>query len=300
MNQNLARKYVFFRAVFFFMAYTCAPSLNAQVEFPSEDFYMKSIRQAGDSILNAKTSITPQEIAFDLTSKKALSILPSTVEEEFATNNALYTNTKPGVLVIGMGYRAPSDTSIRVNLASGYAISPDGICVTNYHVVATYASTSRADRTCAFWVRNGAGEFFAIKEVLKVSKEDDLAILQLDLGSKNSSIPYLSLSPDDAKIGDPIFVLATPQNLFYFFTAGIVSGKYQRRSVNDGENINRNTLAITAEYAVGSSGGPILNKKGEVVGTVSSTQAISSDGFGRNVQMVVKNAIPVSSLHNLL
>ena len=56
-------------------------------------------------------------------------------------------------------------------------------------------------------------------------------------------------------------------------------------------------MSITADFAVGSSGAPILNNSGEVVGVVSSTFIIPNK---RNSQMVIKEIIPINSLKKLI
>jgi hypothetical protein len=62
-------------------------------------------------------------------------------------------------------------------------------------------------------------------------------------------------------------------------------------------------VSITADYARGSSGGPVLNDRGEVIGIVKSTQPIfyrMIEGKGENLQMVVKLCIPSASILKLI
>jgi S1-C subfamily serine protease len=85
------------------------------------------------------------------------------------------------------------------------------------------------------------------------------------------------------------------ENGFFAFTQGIVSGRYRTRLMGE---TPINVLTITADYAQGSSGGPILNEHGAVVGMVCQTLAISDDD-GES-QMTWKFARPVSSILALL
>ena len=62
-------------------------------------------------------------------------------------------------------------------------------------------------------------------------------------------------------------------------------------------------MAITADYAKGSSGAPVLNSKGEVVGMVSATNSIyynKERGQNQNLQMVIKSCIPVDAIRRLI
>jgi S1-C subfamily serine protease len=85
------------------------------------------------------------------------------------------------------------------------------------------------------------------------------------------------------------------ENGFFAFTQGIVSGRY--RSQLRGET-PINVLTITADYAQGSSGGPILNEHGAVVGMVCETLTISDDND--EGQMTWKFTRPSSSILALL
>lgn len=59
-------------------------------------------------------------------------------------------------------------------------------------------------------------------------------------------------------------------------------------------------LEITADYAAGSSGSPIVNDKGQVVGIVSMTNTIKYPNEARDVQMVRKICVPSSAIAKLV
>ncbi|MFP6751862.1 MAG: serine protease, partial [Pirellulaceae bacterium] len=90
-----------------------------------------------------------------------------------------------------------------------------------------------------------------------------------------------------------------PAGRFYTLTKGIVS----RNAVTYANNVSRKRLYITAEFAKGSSGSPIFNSRGEVVGIVASTQSIyytQSAEEQKNLQMVFRNCVPASAVHSLV
>jgi len=273
----------------------------AQTAFPMSDSYTKSLRAAGDSVIANHPSITQEAVLEQLATPalKPLNLATAKSSGKLA-DSEIYKKAKPAVLIIGMMYRSPVDTTTQANLATGYVIDPSGICVTNYHVMLAYAYSPKGGKH-AFIAQNGQGKTFAIAKVLYSSAENDLAVFQLDLGNIKT-IPSLALAEKDAEIGDPVYVLGHPQGVFYHFTKGIAANLYSEyvQVLNSKERTYRNTLAITADYGTGSSGGPILDDKGNVIGTVSSTRAVSQDVMGRSPQMVIKNTIPVSSLKKLL
>jgi S1-C subfamily serine protease len=63
---------------------------------------------------------------------------------------------------------------------------------------------------------------------------------------------------------------------------------------------------VTADYAKGSSGGPVVNEAGKVVGMVSNTQSIYYGPRGKDgdqqgpLQMVVKNCVPVKAVRVMI
>jgi S1-C subfamily serine protease len=105
-----------------------------------------------------------------------------------------------------------------------------------------------------------------------------------------------------AAVGAKVYCLSHPlinstgtENAFFAFTQGIVSGRYRSRLMG---KTPVNVLTITADYAQGSSGGPILDECGAVVGMVCQTLAIEDENRGN--QMTWKLARPASSILLLL
>jgi S1-C subfamily serine protease len=116
--------------------------------------------------------------------------------------------------------------------------------------------------------------------VLRVDEENDLALLTLD--ADLSSKPLL-LSASAVSPGEQIFAIGNPEGLEKTISQGIVSGLRKKD--------NRDLIQITSPISHGSSGGPILNAKGEVVGI-----AVGVLENGQNLNF----AVPVAYLKALI
>lgn len=192
----------------------------------------------------------------------------------------LLNKIKAATLIVNMAYRKKGSANIEVNPASAYVIDPSGIVVTNYHVVKEYSSK---DIYTSLSVMTSDGAVYPVVKLLAFSATDDLAILQLETnGDLLASLPLGNAVND----GTLINVLGHPQNNFYAFTSGVVSENTTSKLAGKPCKI----MIITAEFTTGSSGGPIVDENGSVVGTVSRK---SADGW-------VKTGIPVSELKKLL
>ena len=165
-------------------------------------------------------------------------------------------------------------------LGSGFIVSPDGVILTNAHVVdgASDVTVKLTDRR----------EFKA--KVLGVDKPSDVAVLKID--AKN--LPTVKLdTANDVKVGEWVVAIGSPFGFDNSVTAGIVSGK--SRSLPDSSYVP----FIQTDVAVnpGNSGGPLFNAKGEVVG-INSQIFTRSGGYQGlsfaipiNVALHVKNQL---------
>ncbi len=202
---------------------------------------------------------------------------------------ALYAGAHQSVVTIGGIYKCGRCDKWHASTATGFVISANGAIVTNYHVVNTEEKETLV-------VMTADGYVTPVKRILAASERDDLAILKVDLEGL-VPLPLFS-GVRTAPVGTPISVISHPAGHFYSFTTGVVS-RYMEVPDPSG---TFSAFSITADYARGSSGAPVMNQQGQVVGIVRSTESIyySVDkGQQNNLQMVYKICIPVASLHKL-
>jgi len=151
----------------------------------------------------------------------------------------------------------------RIGQGSGFLISPDGLILTNNHVV---EGATRLD------VRLSDGREFKGKVVGK-DAPSDLAVVRID----GEGLPFLELADSDAvQIGEWVLAVGSPFGLSNTVTSGIVSAKGRSRvGITGHEDFIQTDAAINP----GNSGGPLLNLDGKVVGINS---AILSRSGGNN------------------
>jgi len=157
---------------------------------------------------------------------------------------------------------------------SGFLISSDGKIVTNFHVVAGKPT---------ILARLLDGSSLVIKSILASDKANDLAILQ----AEGRDLPFVQLGDSDkVKVGEAICVIGSPMLLEGTVSVGIISAV---RELRDG----RKLLQITAPISEGSSGSPVFNRKGEVIGVASF--ALSE---GQSINLVVSSNAVKALLHS--
>jgi len=254
-----------------------------------DDVGMRARFQKGmESLVEGKDAPTLEELNKQLSRKQTKVAVLAKKSGKFPSHE-LYDRCKSSVLMIGRIYKCDKCTRWHIGSASAFAISSDGIIATNYHVI-------EEKDGAALGAMDLSGKIYAVTEVLAASKADDVAILRL----KDAELKPLPLARQPASVGTSISVISHPDGRYFTMTKGDVSRYYLFRN-KDKSSAHR--MAITADYAKGSSGGPVLNGRGEVVGMVSSTNSIyytREKGQNQNLQMVIKSCIPVDAINKLL
>ncbi|MBK8520227.1 MAG: trypsin-like peptidase domain-containing protein [Chitinophagaceae bacterium] len=144
--------------------------------------------------------------------------------------------------------------------ATGFLIDGKGFIVTNAHVV---------NRMKTIYVENNKGEYF-IAQTIFADKHTDLAILKInDTAFKQVyNLPY-SINKSNSNLGEQIFTMGYPRNEIVY-GEGYVSAK----SGNDGDSTS---YQVSVSVNPGNSGGPVLNKRGEIIGVITSKNS-TADG----------------------
>jgi S1-C subfamily serine protease len=180
----------------------------------------------------------------------------------------LYKSASPAVVLI----EALGPDGKAVKAGSGFVVAPNGKILTNYHVI------SHAKQAT---IRLENGDAYDTVEVIAVDKRRDIAFLKIPA----VDLPSLKLGRSNSvEVGETAYSIGTPLGFLQnTLSEGLVSGIRDM----DGYHV----FQITAPISHGSSGGPIFNGKGEVIGIAVMTV----DG-GQNLNF----AIPIDYARGML
>ncbi len=175
---------------------------------------------------------------------------------------------------------------IENSLGSGVIVAPDGIVVTNYHVI---KGSGRADIKVALADKR---EFPA--RVMLTDKKSDLAVLRIE--APRLSFPYLDFADSDAlEVGDLVLAIGNPFGVGQTVTSGIISALARTRV---GKSDYQAFIQTDAAINPGNSGGALVDMQGRLVGvnTAIFSKSGGSHGIGfaipsNLVRVVVRSAL---------
>jgi len=161
----------------------------------------------------------------------------------------------------------------QIGTGTGFIIDSNGIIATNYHVM---SMCLEGNNTTLIKMENGA--FSPLSELVNFDEENDVAIFKID----GKELPMVKIARNyEPKQGENVVVVGSPLGLETTVSDGIISSIRGKGGV----------IQITAPISPGSSGSPVFNSKGEVIG-VATFNIIG----GQNLNF----AIPVKHVENLL
>ena len=184
----------------------------------------------------------------------------------------------------------------RIGGGSGFVVSPDGLVVSNDHVMSALIQAGASEIVGFF----EDGRVFAL-EPLASDREADIAIFKT-LSPSTTAFPHLQFASSSKVVrGDPCVVLGAPLGGSLVPAVGVIGGN---KHVADDDLMIRvlrsqsdwNLLQVDANMSSGSSGGPIVNDRGEVVGVSVMVQTTGGSGVGSLNYGVASDQVCVAAL----
>jgi len=162
---------------------------------------------------------------------------------------SLVERVKPAVVYIVTSVRGKKE----IGQGSGFFVRPDQI-ITNWHVV---------EDAKTIVVKTAQGDLLDVKSIISADRQNDLALLQLE--SSAVGISTLEIAPLSPREGEPVIVIGNPKGLGWSMSDGRIASI---RELKDGLKL----LQITAPISHGSSGSPVVNMRGQVVGVAAGSK----------------------------
>jgi S1-C subfamily serine protease len=214
--------------------------------------------------------------------------LPEGLTAQEEHNIRLFEQAAPSVCfitttTIRRSYYSRNVQEIPSGSGSGFVWDKDGHIVTNYHVI---KDAARATVTLS-----DGGNYEA--EVIGVAPEKDLAVLKIDVASKQL-IPIPVGQSRDLRVGQSVYAIGNPFGLDQTLTTGVVSAL--GREINSVAGIPiKDVIQSDAAINPGNSGGPLLNSSGRLIGVNTAIYSPSgaSAGIGFSIPVdVVSWVVP--------
>jgi hypothetical protein len=208
-----------------------------------------------------------------------------------------YEYARSSVVIMGSVFLCGKCNNLHLSTGAGFAVSEDGVFLTNHHVV------SNMTNSLGMVAITADGQVAGVTEVLAANQVEDWALIR---------IPELKLKPLPLKgtvlVGSDIFLVSHPNEHFFSFGKGNVAryGKGRMLSAR-GEKKGKPSLSvtewleITAEFGRGASGGPVMDVCGNVVGLISRVEGrkvVDSNEDHNLGHMIFKQCTPIGLVLN--
>ncbi|MBL8750463.1 MAG: trypsin-like peptidase domain-containing protein [Planctomycetes bacterium] len=181
--------------------------------------------------------------------------------------------------------------------SSGFCVAKDGVVATCRHVL----DSDETMREAFLVVADLDGHVWPVQRVLAQDRASDVCLLQ---SAEKGGVP-LPLRAN-VRAGERVYCLSNPDHHFGFFSEGLVARRYRARESEvrvEGALLPVVPwLHVTCAFGAGSSGAPIVDGRGNVVGIAQSTTAIVNDAEdgGEETQLVLRTAAPAAAVADLV
>ena len=151
------------------------------------------------------------------------------------------------------------------NIGTGFVVDPNGIIITNQHVV--------SDTSATYKVITNDGKEYEVVEILR-DDSNDIAVLKIDATSLDS----LELGDSDSLlVGQTVIAIGNPLGEYAgSVTTGVISGVNRSVTTSSGwfgstTKVYEDVIQTDAAVNPGNSGGPLISTEGKVIGVNFAT-----------------------------
>lgn len=268
------------------VAVGCSITAYAQPAIINDQALRQNLETKLGKLVDTNKTVSGEELNQQLSRKLCKLDLPAPSSE---STSDVYSQSLESVAILSSVFKCGSCDKWHLrSAATAWALTKDGVMVTNYHVFMgkTNLGTGVATRD---------GRVFPVVEILAADEASDIAIFRVE-GANFKPLPL----GQDAKVGSKVHIVSHPDGRFYSYSSGGVS----RYNMGEGKH-SVPWMSISAEFARGSSGGPVLDDAGNLVGMVAHTQWVYYKNDRQtqkreDLQMVVRNCVPVLSIRKLI
>ena len=198
------------------------------------------------------------------------------INANYIHSNEIFENNKLSVVLIlgDNGY------------GTGVILSDDGYVLTNEHVVDNNQNL-RAALNYDYDL-NDYDEFIHTVEIIKINKQNDLALLKIN--NPKTLLRPIKISRQSPLVGDQVYAIGHPDFSVWSYTTGYISQIRDDFEWSYSDNFERlaDVYETQTPIAEGSSGGPLLNKYGNLIGiNTFGDEELSFQNFSLTVNEII-------------
>lgn len=259
-----------------------------------DDAYIAKATASAKALHKAGKLVSFEKLRAQLGRTSSELPMPPTRTDKLAPRE-IHRLVRDSTVAVASFFRCDQCNDWHFDTATGF-VAADDVVSTCEHVV----NFEDEDMKEGFLVvADSEGKAHAVTEVLAANPGADTCLLRVpDLGLKP-----LALNPE-AQVGDRVFCLSHPDGNHWMFTDGMISRFFinHHSAADAGKPPGQAPLApslyinITAEFSPGSSGAPVVDESGNVVGQVESiTSSIEKEEGEKGVSVTTSYGMPLRS-----
>lgn len=250
--------------------------------------FLNKLEAAGKEMLEAGKGKGSKELNEGLKRETCTLELPAVRTEPIA-DTKLYAEVTESIFVVCGLYKTPqtpvkgdkkrkvpADDAWELAFSTAFAVTADGVLTTSRHFFGD-------PQPCeVFLVADSQGKIYPVEEILAADEKKDTCLFRIQAEGLKPLPLGKSIPP-----GSKARVVSHPGYFFWFFSAGQVGNHFEE----DGAN----WVNITADFGQGSSGAPVFDEFGNVIGQVTSTLTLFATGPAEEEPAVARRRIPVQA-----